>query len=283
MTITKSSITDNFSDGPNALVNDGGTVTITKSTIAYNVGIHFSGGLWNMAGTVFITTTTFAFNVSDGASAIVNDGTLTITDSAFTDNASYLSGRGTIRNRGMLTITNTTLARNVAIDSFDATGAAIWNAGTAILTNSTLGDNGHGGRVRIGSTLTSAPGATTLVQNTLLARNVGSGGGGPDCLGVVTSLGHNLIGDPTGCTLTLQPTDLTGDPGFDAFTENGTPGHGHYPLLPTSQAIDAGNNAVCPRRDQIGQRRKGRCDIGAIAFPQQGDPLHSEDIAAVSQ
>jgi hypothetical protein len=57
------------------------------------------------------------------------------------------------------------------------------------------------------------------------------------------------------------------------LTDNGKPGYGHVPLLPTSQAIDAGNDAVCPRRDQLGQRRvdipdmgTSHCDIGAVEF-----------------
>ena len=139
-----------------------------------------------------------------------------------------------------------------------------------------------------GSALASAPGATTFLQNTLLARNVGlnqpgQDSRGPDCLGVVLSLGHNLIGDPTGCTITLQPSDLTGDPGLGDVADNGTPGNGHVPLLSTSQAIDAGNDAVCPKRDQLGQRRvniprvgTSRCDIGAIEFPGKDDRQHRD-------
>jgi hypothetical protein len=116
---------------------------------------------------------------------------------------------------------------------------------------------------------------TVLLQNTLLARN--NAGRGPDCSGTVTSLGNNLIGDPTGCTITLQPSDLTGDPGLDAFTDNGRPGNGHFPLLPTSPAIDAGSDAVCPRRDQLGQRRIGPCDIGAIRFLDEDDRQHDKE------
>ena len=104
------------------------------------------------------------------------------------------------------------------------------------------------------------------------------------CSGSVTSLGNNLIGDPTGCTITLQASDLTGDPGLGDFTDNGTPGNGHFPLLSTSQAIDAGNDAVCPRRDQLGQRRvniprvgTSRCDIGAIEFPGKHHRRHEEN------
>ena len=59
---------------------------------------------------------------------------------------------------------------------------------------------------------------------------------------------------------------MTGDPGFGAFTDNGTPGHGHVPLLPTSQAINAGDATACPATDQLGQPRLGQCDIGAIEF-----------------
>jgi hypothetical protein len=108
----------------------------------------------------------------------------------------------------------------------------------------------------------------------------------------VTSLGHNLIGDPTGCTITLHPSDLTGDPGLATFTDDGRPGNGHVPLLPTSQALDAGNDAVCPRRDQLGQRRiniprvgTSRCDIGAIEFSphDEEDDHHDKDLAAAAQ
>ena len=105
--------------------------------------------------------------------------------------------------------------------------------------------------------------------NTILAQNT-AGFAGSDCAGTVTSLGTNLIGDPTGCTITLQPTDLTGDPGLGAFTDDGTPGNGHFPLLPSSQAIDEGNDAACPKTDQLGSPRVGPCDIGAIEF--QGKP-----------
>jgi hypothetical protein len=108
--------------------------------------------------------------------------------------------------------------------------------------------------------------ATVKLQNTIIALNTSPTE--PDCFGVVTSLGTNLIGKPTGCTITRPQggSDLTGDPGLDAFTDDGTPGNGHFPLLQTSRAIDAGNDAACPLTDQLGQPRVGQCDIGAIEF-----------------
>ena len=119
--------------------------------------------------------------------------------------------------------------------------------------------------------------------NTILAQNTARLG--PDCTGTVTSLGTNLIGDPAGCTITLLRTDLTGDPALGDFTDNGTPGNGHFPLRRGSPAIDAGNDAFCPPTDQLGRRRvnirkvgTSICDIGAIEFHRHDkDPAEEAD------
>jgi hypothetical protein len=103
-----------------------------------------------------------------------------------------------------------------------------------------------------------------MLVNTILARNMGAFG--EECRGTLTSLGHNLIGDPKGCPITLQPTDKTRDPGLGAFSDDGTPGNGHYPLVATSQAVNAGDPQACPLTDQLGQPRGGGCDLGAIEF-----------------
>jgi hypothetical protein len=180
-------------------------------------------------------------------------------------------------------VTNTTITGNSS-ENHGSFGGGIANFGGRLtLTNSTVAGNaaagdigGQGGGIQI-------LGGTVALQNTILAHNTvpsSQFSQGPDCFGPVTSLGHNLIGDPTGCTITLQPSDLTGDPGLDAFTDNGQPGHGHLPLLATSQAIDAGNVAVCPRRDQLGTRRRSPCDIGAIEFQDQDDRHHAADPVA---
>ena len=76
----------------------------------------------------------------------------------------------------------------------------------------------------------------------------------------------------------LADTDLTGDPRLGSLVDNGTPGNAHLPLLSDSPAIDAGGTAPadhgtgdCPWRDQIGRRRVGACDIGAIEFTNRHD------------
>ena len=126
------------------------------------------------------------------------------------------------------------------------------------MLNSTFAEN------RTGSAIASFSGATTL-QNTIVVHNADDEFG-QDCFGDITSLGNNLIGDPSGCNITLQPSDLTGDAGLAQLVDDGTPGNARHPLLLDSQAIDAANDAACTKRDQIGRRRKPRCDIGAVEF-----------------
>jgi hypothetical protein len=51
--------------------------------------------------------------------------------------------------------------------------------------------------------------------------------------------------------------------------DDGTPGKGHYPLNPGSQAVNAGNSGACPGTDQLGLPRVGSCDIGAVEFQEK--------------
>ncbi len=193
--------------------------------------------LMHVAGTGTLTlerlTLKGGYLYTSGGGGIANRGTLTITSSTLRDNSAYRSNGG-IGNSGTLTITNSTLSGNNAVTA--AGGGGIGNSSTLTLTNSTLSDNwsfnsfvdrgSAGGGIDNSGTLTIT--SSTLsgnwayssvsgleLQNTILARNTLEGPGGPesDCSGPVTSLGTNLIGDPAGCTITLQESDLTGDPG----------------------------------------------------------------------
>jgi hypothetical protein len=261
--------------GPGGLVVNAGTLTIRQSTITQNGGVHDAGGISNRGGEV------------------------TIVQSAIVDNADGDGPGGGIVNSGggLVLIDNSTLAGNLAVSAISISdGGAIANIiasgirpGIVSITNSTIAENTACGSGGIGN----SPGGIVTMLNTILAQNrfdptlcrIGTTIPPHDaeCTGEITSVGHNLIGDPTGCTLTLHPSDLTGDPGLDTFTDNDTPGNGHFPLLPTSQAIDAGNDAVCPTKDQLGQRRIGRCDIGAIRFLDGIDRQHDDDPAGVAQ
>jgi hypothetical protein len=198
----------------------------------------------------------------DGGAILANGGALVITDSAFTQN---VGGAIIIGSTATATITNTTFARNATI-TLGTNFMAIQNVGVLHLYSDTFAENSGADGIPAAFTLVTAPGATTIMQNTLLARSLNDlGNPVPDCSGPVMSLGYNLIGDPTGCNINLQLSDLVGDPGLDTFQDNGQPGNGHFPLLPSSRAIDTGA-VPCPKWDQIGQRRIRECDTGAIAF-----------------
>jgi hypothetical protein len=243
VTITDSVLTDNLSEG-GCLVNDSGAVTIVNSTLADN---HITG--ISNRGTVTIVNSTLArneFNIFASGGAIENHG-------------------------GTVTILSSTLADNQAPEG----GGGLWNSGTVTLINSTVAGNRVGG-FGTGGILNA--GGTVRLQNILVARNVAPFSGIPDCAGAITSLGHNLLGDPTGCTFTPQGTDLTGDavsgplePALGPFTDTGAPGEGYFPLLADSPAIDAGDAEACPKTDQLGEKRIGPCDIGAVEF--QGEKV----------
>jgi hypothetical protein len=302
LTLTNCTLSGNSTTvfGVGGGIENGGTLTLTNCTLSGNSAIDGGGGIRNFRSLTLINSILSGNSATDGigggiynffgASTIINstlsgnsatgfgsgvgggggihnsDATLTLINSTLSGNSATGFGGGGIHNSnvGTLTVTNSTFSGNSAT-RFN--GGGIHNVGTLTLTNSTLSGNlaaSFGGGI-----YNTGIGATAL-QNTIVALNTADTAG-PDCSnrdssGSVTSQGNNLVGDPTDCTLTLLPSDLTGDPGLDAFTDNGTPGNGHFPLLPTSPAIDAGNDAVCPTTDQLGQSRVGHCDIGAIEF-----------------
>jgi hypothetical protein len=326
LTVAHSTLSDNHTAGGVATgfggagsgggIFSSGTLTVTQSTLSGNTvvggeaiaspGEGDGGGIFS-SGTATVTHSTLGDNIARSKSAngggIFSSGTLTVTNSALKDNMaegrSAIGGNGVgrgggISNSGTLTVTNSTLRDNMAEgNSGNGFGGGIFGSGgTLTVTNSTLSGNTAFDRAfpgGIGGGIFSSGGGTVELQNTILALNM-VGLDSPDCSGAVTSLGNNLIGDPTRCTITLQSSDLTGDPGLGAFTDNGKPGNGHFPLLSTSRAIDAGNDGVCPKRDQLGQRRVGPCDIGAIRFldgadrkDKEQDDQQEEDLAATAQ
>jgi hypothetical protein len=270
-TIADSTITDNESDLGEAggLTNIGGQVRIIRSLVIGNHAFHEGDGLFTEDGTMTIVQSTIAENHADGPGGLfIFSGTVTIIDSAITDNSGFIQAANGILNLGgALTITNSTVARNTGIGSVNGGGAIGIFGGTTHILNSTIAENSLSDENSAGGGI-YVSGGTVELQNTILAHNTVAEpyGLGPDCSGPIISLGNNVIGDPTGCTITLQPTDRTGDPGLGEFTDDGTPGNGHFPLLSTSQAINGGNDAACPKRDQLGARRDQPCDIGAIEF-----------------
>ena len=264
LTITTSTVSGNEANEGGGIYNDAGTLTLTNSTISDNTASQRGGGIYN-SGPATISNSTISGNtaVIDGGGGIYNshfgrltitnsilrgntggegggifntEGTLTLTISTISGNmAGARRGGGISIDFGTVTITNSTLSGNTAVTY----GGGVYSVGTLTLTNSTITGNvaetGSGGGIRNVS-------ATLELVNTIIAANTAATG--PDCSGIPTSLGYNLIGDDTACGLSPATGDLVNiDPKLGPLQDNGGPTLTHA-LLPGSPAIDAGDDSV---------------------------------------
>ena len=188
-----------------------------------------------------------------------------------------------------LAVIDTTVAGNIAPGAMGEGGGINAETGAVLnVTNSTISGNtatADGGGIRVvglnqptvnvlSSTITAntaangggtfpEAGNTVNLKGSILAGNTGTVSA-PDCGGVLTSQGHNLIGNPAGCTISnQQPTDIVGpNPGLGPLADNGGPTQTHA-LTPGSLAIDAGPPDA-PPTDQRGVPRS--TDIGAYEY-----------------
>jgi hypothetical protein len=263
-------LTDNVADGAfaahgGAIFSNAGTVAVFRSTIANNRvtgGLDdVGGGLAAAGGSLTITESTIADNQVDARGA----------EGGGIGDVSALTPLSPPAERTVVNVVNSTIARNsVAGHVVAGGGVRVSRAGQWTIESSTIAGNTAGGLAGGGGGV-SVAGSLTL-RNTIVAQNSGSSDS-PDCAGSITSLDHNLIEELAGCAVTLQPHDRTGAGRLAIYTDDGVPGHGHWPLLPDSQAIDGGDETTCPPADQLGRPRRGRCDIGAAEFAPEPDSL----------
>ena len=243
---------------------------------------------------------------------INNGGTMTLDRVVVTQNTSDASGAGAaggIVNSANLTIRNSTLHANTVTNAGSGgSGGAMVNAGDLVVVNSTFTDNhvtGPGPGPGDGGALL-AFGATTVISSTIAGNSAANGAGGisglgfgmansilaqntaspsPDCATVLESQGYNILGDPTGCTVTAAAGDQVGtgvsplNPLLGPLAGNGGPTP-TLALADASPARDAGSPATptdasptpppdllpCATTDQRGVARPSgaRCDIGAF-------------------
>lgn len=102
------------------------------------------------------------------------------------------------------------------------------------------------------------------LQDSILAGNTDTGGEAPDCVGALTSLGHNVLGSTAGCGIALATSDAVGAALLGPLAANGGPTSTHLPL-PGSPALDTADPARCGAPDQRGLLRPAAgCDVGAV-------------------
>jgi hypothetical protein len=255
MSIEDCVIEENESNGAGAIYSDE-TMYILRSTIRRNVSKDVFGAIWS-------------FNQSGSR--------MVIQDSVIDQNSGDASGAFSAEE--VLEVINTTISRNTASPVYGRGIGYFWCSTT--FTNSTLVDNSGGlvgGALIANGWCADAEDESGFhLVNSILSRN--SGGTANDCIshpyqgGDLFSDGNNIFGDLSGCNASVDPSDQFVDPMLAPFMDNDTPGHGHYPPLNGSPAVDGGNNAQCWPLDQIGNPRYDGdgdgiivCDIGAIEY-----------------
>jgi CSLREA domain-containing protein len=255
------------SSGPAGGILSGGILTITDSTLSGNIANEVGGAILSVpspTGTLTIAGSTLTQNVSglDGGGIFNGGGQMTINSTTLDHNLA--DNGGGIYSSGMITVTNSTLSQNQALAGF---GGGIYNDGPsssmAMLSNVTLAQNeaalNGGGLYNDGGTIT--------LINTISTENTPGG----DCFnnsGSITDGGHNMDSDTT-CGL-AAPSIPGGNANLGPLQNNGGLTQTHA-LQDGSQAIDRGNNGICPTTDQRGEPRpqdgnvdgSAVCDIGA--------------------
>jgi PKD domain-containing protein len=208
--------------------------------------------------------------ILDYGGGIYSNGNLTLSKSSIHSNSigNYSYGGGIFFNGDVLTINNTTVSNNSA----GGNGGGVFSSSsssTVTINNSTISNNKGGGVFNNG---------TFNLKNTIISGNTVE-----DCNGTpFNSQGNNIIGSTTSCNITASSGDqFNVDPLLGTFLST----QGYYPLLPSSPAIDAGDNAICPATDQRGVIRPqgAACDIGAYEFTTPGAAANAVIVAGDSQ
>jgi CSLREA domain-containing protein len=277
MTISKSTISDNRASDGGGIFSTG-QLTVTDSVIRGNVARGFAGSgpparrlrYEQLKGTKSVGINQL-LGGSGGGIETSGFGVMTLVTSTLVDNRSRERGGGlSVANQSSATILNSTISGNAAgSDGGGAffNGEAMSFSYTTIISNTAnvsptdeLDGNGGGLAIADGKT-----GVT--VGATIIAGNSDTDGQSPDCAGVFTSQGSNLIQNPSGCTVSgaASINQFNPDLRIGPLQNNGGPTPTHA-LLTGSPAIDAVTSPGCPPTDQRGITRPqgAACDVGAF-------------------
>jgi hypothetical protein len=213
-------------------------LTLVDSTVSDNAGGNGGGILADFGTDVTLVRSVVSGNRATGGPQAEGDG-------------------GGIANMAgtELTLVNSTVSGNTANDE----GGGIYNGfGTVRLTNATVASNS----AAFGGGLWEEPEDTYFLANTIIAGNTPN-----NCDGNGTgfeSAGHNLDSDGTCMDAAVAGDIPAGLALLGPLANNGGPTQTHA-LLPGSQAIDAGDEAVCAAAPVDGVDQRG------VTRPQDGD------------
>ena len=216
-----------------------------------------------------------------GGGIALNGGTHLFQNSTFSNNLASIYGGGISNRSGNLTVVNCTISSNSSVGY----GGGIYNTGNLIVRNATIANNyvykpNGSSNLGFGGGIANLETGTVIFNNTIIAGNaVQNTTGNPSAnelfryyMSSYTSTGNNFIGDSEGDStntynlINYQPTDIRDIPPQLAALANSGGTTPTRALLPSSPAINAGNNDNAPATDQRGAPRVGAVDIGAYEF-----------------
>lgn len=274
------------SSGGGGILNKGALVLVQNSTVTGNTAFSSGGGIRN-EGILELRLSTVAGNGDMGNDEPARGGGIANGEGSYiyihkssihSNEANRFAG---IANYGRMNAVNSTISGNRSrIDS-----GGLLNVGQAALNNVTIAFN-EGTVAYDGSGGTSAAGVHNIgilhLGNSIIANNLNHFSAAQDCLGDLSSVGYNLIGDTTDCTFIGNEVGnlYDVDPLLQPLALNGAVTQTHA-IDKASPARNAGNPAIptgvgttCQPLDQRNMTRgfgpAGRCDMGA--FELHGSP-----------
>lgn len=209
------------------------------------------------------TVTGASVTGANGGGLLVQNGTATLTGMLFTGNTVINGAGGGVGVTGGATVN----LRNSTISGNTATfGGGIYNNGGTLnllnvtVTNNTADGNIGGGPIggagAIGGGIETGAGIATNVKNSIVAGNFATTGS--NISGTATDQGNNI---------------LSGDPLIAALADNGGATRTHA-LLPTSPAVDAGDNTAATAIPLTTDQR-------GAGFPRIADSADADSTATV--
>ena len=241
----------------------GNTVSMSRSTVDRNTLVARSSGANASAQGGGLDTSVMAITAATISRNIVTAHAHTEADGSA---GGILESSGTIKNSTVALNSVRATSPKSGGNTF-ALGGGFFIPSPGHLVDDTVAGNtvsGSGGTVTADGGGIAVGGLVTL-EGTIVATNKAPKG--PDCSGIPTSKGHNLIGKAAGCPFTKKTGDRANvKPLLGTLAYNGGPTQ-TIGIKTTSPAHNAVPTSACPlHSDQRGVRRPQgpRCDIGAF-------------------
>ncbi len=218
LSITECTLTANqaivgVNPGGGGIENDGGTLTVTRSTVSGNSSA-FGGGVENFSGILTLNQCTFANNSAslNGGGIFSSGGSISVNQSTICGNAAATgTGGGIGTDVSTVNLYNTIVAQNTAAASPNISGSP-----TATGVNFTTGDpqlsslGNYGGRTQTMPPLVGSPVINAAITSTFTTDQRGFAFLGAPDIGAAEYLGDPVVANLI--SLWNQDADQDGSP-----------------------------------------------------------------------